>query len=294
MKQGDDVVAFESRVDGGVETAIDPEQPATGGSEDMPTSKSSKSPAFQFYPRDFLSSSKVDAMSMTERGVYITLLSRCWLDHGLPTDFERLAKMVRLKRAQFERMWTSGTLRECFYVKGEKFQHDRLERERKIQADFRKSKQDAADVRWNKHRASTVDASHEQRNAPLPRSLPQSSSASATRERERPATLIQKRRLDAAWEGARVYVPNRKHSDFIALRNHDGAERELFTWYAEVDEAWARGARKDDSPGGDMLRFWTARYDEQWPAVSATRVTDTRPQWAKDAAARKAANGGAA
>lgn len=98
---------------------------------------SERSPAFQFYPKDFLSSTKVDQMSMTERGVYITLLSRCWLDHGLPTDQKALAKMVRMKTAQFERMWDHSILRACFVEKDGKLLNERMERERAGQAEYR-------------------------------------------------------------------------------------------------------------------------------------------------------------
>ena len=37
--------------------------------------KENKSPAFQFYARDFLADMKVQLMSMEQRGMYITLLS---------------------------------------------------------------------------------------------------------------------------------------------------------------------------------------------------------------------------
>ena len=36
--------------------------------------KENKSPAFQFYARDFLADMKVQLMSMEQRGMYITLL----------------------------------------------------------------------------------------------------------------------------------------------------------------------------------------------------------------------------
>lgn len=88
--------------------------------------------------------------------------------------------------------------------------------------------------------------------------------------------LVTRRRLDAAWEGEKgLYVPQRKHSDFVQIRNHSGAERELFSWYAEVAGAWI------GSPGADMLKFWTARFDEKWPAPASIQPqTSRRPAWA--------------
>lgn len=81
----------------------------------------------------------------------------------------------------------------------------------------------------------------------------------------RPAPLIAKRRGDAAFEGPRVYITHRQHRDFIGLRNHPGAEAELFAWYEQVSEDWTTGAHQGDSPGSDMFQFWRARFDERWP-----------------------------
>lgn len=80
--------------------------------------------------------------------------------------------------------------------------------------------------------------------------------------------IIARRRLDAAWEGPKVYVPQRVHTDFLALRNGD--ESSLLAWYEVVSNEWVTGSRKAYEPGSDMIRFWKARYDERWPATSAT------------------------
>lgn len=117
----------------------------------------STSPAFQFYPKDFLSSSKVGRMSMTERGVYITLLSHCWLDNGLPDDVSQIAKLAGMKQPQFVRMW-AGPLHECFYAKSGRLHNDRLDRERKKQVEFRRRQTDAINKRWEK--AKNKDASN--------------------------------------------------------------------------------------------------------------------------------------
>jgi uncharacterized protein YdaU (DUF1376 family) len=113
------------------------------------SSKSSRSPAFQFYPKDYISSTKVRQMSNTERGVYVSLLCYCWLDDGLPTDLPSLARLAEVKLSQFERMWTKGPLHECFYEKNGRFHNERLDRERKAQADFRRKQKERADKRWH-------------------------------------------------------------------------------------------------------------------------------------------------
>lgn len=120
---------------------------------DMPSSKSSsKSPAYQFYPEAWFSSSKVRRMSHTEKGMYTDLLAYCWLENGLPTDVKLLAAMLGVPAARFGRIWSQGALHECFFERNGKLYNARQERERKKQAEFRKSKQDAAHMRWSHQR----------------------------------------------------------------------------------------------------------------------------------------------
>lgn len=45
-----------------------------------------RSPAFQFYPKDFLTDMRVVLMSHEVRGMYITLLCHDWLQDGIPAE----------------------------------------------------------------------------------------------------------------------------------------------------------------------------------------------------------------
>lgn len=217
------------------------------------------SPAFQFYPKEFLSSSKVLRMSNTEVGVYIKLLSLCWLDGSLPNDVAKMAPMVGVPAKQFARMWPN-VLQECFVVKGERLINMRLEKERRVQADYRAKKKAAADARWSKHEPSSADAVHDVRNA-LQSPVTSSQSADRKNTHGRGSNLIPPRRKDAAWEGGRVWVPQRTHNDFVGYRN--GNESELLAWYETVDREYA----SEIDP--DMFNFWRARYREKWPTSSA-------------------------
>jgi uncharacterized protein YdaU (DUF1376 family) len=74
----------------------------------------SKSPAFQFYPKDWLSSQKISLMTPAEEGAYIRLLCYCWNDEdcSIPDDDEMLARMSRLGEE-----WLKGSsrvVRGCF------------------------------------------------------------------------------------------------------------------------------------------------------------------------------------
>lgn len=199
-------------------------------------------------------------MSYEEKGIYTDLLAHCWLDNGLPSDLRQLAALLKIPAKRFDKLW-AGVLHECFIERNGRMYNQRLDIERKKQAEFRKSKQDAAHMRWSSTRSPSSNA-----HAMPSVSISLSDSISVSHKRERGATIIQPRRQYAAWEGPKgLYVPQKKHADFVALRNHPTAESELLRWYAEVAEAW------QGSPGGDMLVFWTARFTEKWPPPSPAR-----------------------
>jgi uncharacterized protein YdaU (DUF1376 family) len=96
----------------------------------MANPQSTKFAAFQFYPRDFLTSSKVVRMSPTEVGIYFTLLCYSWLDEGLPVAPEELAKLTRIPLKRFQKLW-GGVLSECFVVRSGRLVNPRMERQRK-------------------------------------------------------------------------------------------------------------------------------------------------------------------
>lgn len=251
---------------------------------DMATAKSTKSPAFQFYPRDFLSSDNVDRMSMTERGVYITLMSKYWLAGDLPADMSELAGMVRMKTPQFERMWTQGKLHLCFHERGGRLVQPRLEDERRKQKEFQRRQSDNGSKGGRPKKAVGISGLTQ----PIATGKPTESSASAFASSTafvsagRAQPLVQRRRLDAAFEGGRLYVPQRAHSDLLSLRNHPDAERELFAWYGEICEDWTHGANKATNADADMIRFWKARYAEKWPppAQASSFGQARKPAWA--------------
>jgi uncharacterized protein YdaU (DUF1376 family) len=101
-----------------------------------------KAPAFQFYPKDFLSDAKVQQMSNTEVGIYVRLLCSCWLEGGLPLETTALAHLARMPVKQFTKIWENTVVRSCFYVVDGQMQHKRLDEEREKQAAFRRRQSD--------------------------------------------------------------------------------------------------------------------------------------------------------
>lgn len=103
-----------------------------------PDSIPGKSPAFQFYPKDFLTDSNVVVMSLQERGAYITLICQCWIDGSLPSDVARLARLCGVPVSPFRKLWPA--LEPCFRPASntDRLVHPRLELERRKQREFRR------------------------------------------------------------------------------------------------------------------------------------------------------------
>jgi uncharacterized protein YdaU (DUF1376 family) len=106
-------------------------------------SKPGKSPAFQFYAEAWLSDFNVRSMSPAARGVYVDLLSICWLEGGIPagkpSGFDSVSRALGLSRDEFDRMWVE--IESRFYLDGDRYQHARLDSEREKQRKFRESRQ---------------------------------------------------------------------------------------------------------------------------------------------------------
>ena len=113
-----------------------------------------QSPAFQFYPKDFLTSERVRLMSYTERGIYITLLCSCWLEGSLPAEVGQLAALTGVPSVRFAKLW-AGPLSACFYVREDgRLGQARLDKERAKQEDYRRRQSDkgraSAEARFNR------------------------------------------------------------------------------------------------------------------------------------------------
>lgn len=81
------------------------------------------SPAFQLYPKEFLSDVNVVDMTDKECGRYIKLLCHCWIEDGLSKD-------LRVVKGWLNH---SPSIARCFYEKDGKFHHKRLDEEREKQ-----------------------------------------------------------------------------------------------------------------------------------------------------------------
>lgn len=95
-----------------------------------------KSPAFQFYPADWLSDERVIVMTPAQEGFYIRALCLCWRQGSIPEDDSVLA-LILAKGPTLPTKDDLRVVKVCFErvngVDG-RLQHGRLEIERKKQA----------------------------------------------------------------------------------------------------------------------------------------------------------------
>lgn len=108
-------------------------------------------PAFQFYPKDFLSDSNVIAMPAEVVGAYILLLSTLWLETRLPMRVPYLSRIARVNEDRFQEIWDQYFV-DCFQLNDGFITHKRLDAERKKQKDRRESQskggKQGANARW--------------------------------------------------------------------------------------------------------------------------------------------------
>ena len=120
-----------------------------------------KAPAFQFYADKFLTGTM--AMTLAERGAYITLLCYQWEHGAVPGgDMAALSRVLGTTIRECETIWQSiqAKFKKCSHGK---FRNPRLEHERRKQREYRKQQSvkglAGARVRW-RPRSSSRSTGH--------------------------------------------------------------------------------------------------------------------------------------
>jgi uncharacterized protein YdaU (DUF1376 family) len=67
---------------------------------------------FAFYPYDFMGDENVIAMTLEERGAYITLLCQQWANGSIPADVPALARILKRTTEEMETLWPA--IAPCF------------------------------------------------------------------------------------------------------------------------------------------------------------------------------------
>jgi uncharacterized protein YdaU (DUF1376 family) len=73
-----------------------------------------KAPAFQFYPKDFMTDEHVVMMTLAQKGAYIVLMSHQWLHESIPDDIAAVARICQTSEKDMRKMWPG--IEPCFPV----------------------------------------------------------------------------------------------------------------------------------------------------------------------------------
>lgn len=260
-----------------------------------------KSPAFQFYARDFLTG--VATMSLAERGAYISLLAHQWDAGMVPNSSDERARILGCTKAQEKTIWQQ--IGKKFAPVDGGYQNSRLEEERSKQAEYRRRQSDkgkaGAKSKWQPS-DSTGNGTGIAPVMPVPLPVPQpndgSSSAfafaSAVRPKEQdvtpPRPIISGEANPRTWgklHGEHVTG----FCDWVCLPEFLFAEFSRKSAKGDASDAyvreWAHGVRRrcEGQAIGDNLKFWRAQWDAFHPVVKP----EPKPFSIADALARKAA-----
>lgn len=250
------------------------------------------SPAFQFYPKDFLTSSTVRLMSMEARGVYITLLALSWLDGALPASVDDLAKLAGCSARKLKKIWpniaSAFTLTDAGYV------NLRLEKEREKQrgskAESSEKGRKGAEARWHGHSPGISQPMPEPDATATAQAMPADSFSIAIADRNKEnaqarvsrsggaalAGMLPRDHLthEACSPNYAWCVPYSVHVKLAArlAPKHGGdvvaAKGALLAWYPTV---WA--SLPEGTVLGDAFKFWGPRFD----AAFASTVAVSQP-----------------
>lgn len=113
-----------------------------------------KTPAFQFYPADWLSDENVQLMTMEQEGIYIRLLAICWIQGSIPNNIEALSKLTKGSPKDdltlVQRLFTNSKKDASRLV------HKRLEEERTKQNKWKQKCADAGKYSGKSRRAKSL------------------------------------------------------------------------------------------------------------------------------------------
>ena len=235
----------------------------------------------------WLKSTAYTDMTLEEQGAYRNLLDHATLRGGvLPDDDRILAKACGDVIA-----WARIRAKVLQHFEQRKDGLHNSTLDEVLQQSKRRAKNQAAYRQRVKRRSQTDNATdngtnNNPANKPASPDLDLSNKDLSTYNQLVPggartgASLVQRRRLNSAFEGARLNVPQQLHAEFMRYLNKPGAEKELLTWYEAIDRDWSEGAHRDSSTGGEMFSFWRDRFGEKWPRPVVRR--DTTPEWARE------------
>jgi uncharacterized protein YdaU (DUF1376 family) len=251
-----------------------------------------KSPAFQFYPKDFMAGTAT--MSNQEVGAYMRLLCYAWDAGSVPNDSRERSRIVCCSLKQERILW--HRLERKFALVDGVYVNERMEEERQKQAEYRRRQSDkgkaSAIVRWQPEGNQAITVVNP-RLQPDGNSSSSSSSSSSLKDKSssRPAALVmsplayERRKQQCAFVGSRLEVPHLLHGELRKMLGGLNAEADLLAWYHDLDaEIEASG----EAIVPDVFRWLKARFSTWAEAASEPTIAERAARIEAMVAARKA------
>jgi hypothetical protein len=219
-----------------------------------------KAPAFQWYPKDCDTDEKVRGMDDREFGFYIRCLNHSWMNDGLPEDLGELARVMQRPAAYVRRVW--ARVGKCFAPDGQgRLRNLKQEEQRRGYQQFRESRRNAAEARWEKHKQSTSNA--------RALHLECSASASPTANTPPPPPSRGAESSDAEDETTRT-PPSVVRPAISAAK---AADREILEWFER--ELWPIAWRKDGKGAARKSALKICRTPERRAEILAAVKAQT-------------------
>ncbi|MCX6210922.1 MAG: hypothetical protein NTZ59_15805 [Bacteroidetes bacterium] len=83
-------------------------------------------PAFQFYPSNYMSTIQYRTMSLSERGLMMSMLCECWVNSYVPSDISQLAKILGYSSDEVSQSLSTNVM-HFFYKDNDKIISPELE-----------------------------------------------------------------------------------------------------------------------------------------------------------------------
>jgi len=234
-----------------------------------------KSPAFQFYPKDFMAGTAT--MSNQEVGAYMRLLCYAWDAGSVPNDSRERSRIVCCSLKQERTLW--HRLERKFALVDGVYVNERMEEERQKQAEYRRRQSDkgkaSATVRWQPDGNRTV-TTVTPRLQPDGNSSSSSSSSSSVQPSKNDGVEPPPRPLISGEANPRTW--GKIHGDhvtgfcdWVCLPEFVFAEFVRKSSGADYVRQWATGvrAKHEGQTVGDNLKFWRVRWSEAHPEIAA-------------------------
>lgn len=244
-----------------------------------------RSPAFQFYPRDWDTDIHVIPMTYEEEGVYWALCRLTWLHGSLPADLNELRRLLKGQPSmrQMTRWW--DRIGRCFQERDGRLYQPRLEREREKQAAF--SDRQRENGRKGGRPAQKPDESQTEPTGNPPVSFgltqtePKKSSAFASASASAPAggstppsslrPIVGKRDGMAEFEHPRFKVPTWWHLENVGgLAGGEARMMEFYRWLV----ARVERTNEDTVPRKEWLNRCFAEWLDATKPAAPSSVPD--------------------